>query len=186
MGRFTDEDKAMRARLELQSSGDGRRLDVAGVLNALTKIDATRQAPGFEAINSIRERQRRAGRSSSAHNAAHAEFTKAVAAGTCEGFNRLFPRSAAPVPANIIGDDDARSEPVGPTLSARRLLDALGRLTSSNSRDRDHWSSGDVQVVVAQWLLEEARRRVAEEHARQVTEAASDSAAGRIPLHGRR
>src|SRR6516164_6217814 len=99
--RGVQEAKAARARLELQSSGDGRRLNVAGMLNALAKVDATRQAPGFDAINSIRERQRRAGRSASAHNASHDAFAKAVAAGGGEAFNRLFPRdklaSAAPV-----------------------------------------------------------------------------------------
>ena len=83
--RGIEEAKLTRARLELQSSGDGRRLDVASVLNALAKVDATRQAPGFEAINSIRQRQRLAARSASAHNAAHDAFTKAVAAGTIVG-----------------------------------------------------------------------------------------------------
>jgi hypothetical protein len=58
-----EEAKLTRARLELQSSGDGRRLPIVAVLNALAKVDATRQAPGFDAINSIRQRQRRAGRS---------------------------------------------------------------------------------------------------------------------------
>jgi hypothetical protein len=187
------EAKAARARLELQSSGDGRRLNVAGVLNALTKIDATRQAPGFEALNSIRERQRRAGRSASAHNASHDAFTKAVAAGTSEGFNRLFPRhklaaaSAAPTTANIIGDDDARSERYTPNLAeARRLLDALGRLAAGDRRALDLWSSGTVTPVVAQWLAEGLKARITEEEARQVQEAAADAAAGRRPLEGRR
>jgi hypothetical protein len=190
---WTEQDKAMRSRLERQSSG-GQRLHFAAVLNGIAAIHGAKEAPdAFTALNAIRKRQSLAGRSFSAHNAAHAEFIAKVAAGGGEAFNRLFPRdklaaaSAALTPPDAIGPDDARNERYTPNLSeARRLADALGRLASGDRRALDYWGSGTVTPVTAQWLAEGLRARIAEEEARQVEEAAADVAAGRIPLHGRR
>ena len=135
------EAKATRERLEKGSPSAGRR-DFAGILNAMVAASATREMPGLAALEGIRKAQRLAGRSSSAHNRAHEQFAKAVA----EGFNRLHPgkrASAAPVAADIIGEDDARGQRYTPDLSeAKRLLDAAGRLASSDQRTRrDHWAA---------------------------------------------
>jgi hypothetical protein len=182
---WTEQDKATRSRLERQSSG-GQRLNAAGVLNAIAAIHTAKEAPdGFVALNAIRKQQRLAGRSSSAHNAAHERFAKAVA----EGFNRLHPKSAssAPVAASIIGEDDARSEGVGPDLSeAKRLLDAAGALASGDPRVRDYRPSGQPESIAAQFLLDAARALVAAVRAQTEREAAEDVVAGRIPLAGRR
>ena len=179
------EARAARERLERGSPSAGRR-DFAGILNALVADAATREMPGLAALEGIRKAQRLAGRSSSAHNRAHEQFAKAEA----EGFNRLHPgerASAAPVAADIIGGDDARSERVGPDLrEAKRLLDAAGRLASDPRTMRDHWSTGQPESIAAEWLLTAARALVAAERERQVQEAAHDTAAGRIPLAGRR
>ena len=182
------EAKAVRARLEKMSPGAGRR-NFAGILNAMVADAAERELPGIAALEGIRKAQRYGYRAASDHNRAHAKFERTVA----EAFNRLHPRhklasvSAALVPANVIGDDDARSESVGPDLSAaKRLLDAAGRLASSNPRDQDHWPSGEPEAVAAQWLLTAARALVAAERERQAQEAAHDMASGRIPLAGRR
>jgi hypothetical protein len=143
------------------------------VLNAIAAIHTAKEAPdGFMALNAIRKRQRLARRSSSAHNAAHERFAKAA-----EGFNRLFPRNkmadAAPVSADRIGSDDARSERVGPDLTeAKRLLDAAGALASDPRTTRDHWPSGEPEAIAAEWLLTAARALVAAERERQVQEAA--------------
>jgi hypothetical protein len=189
---WSSEDRLQRERLERQSSG-GQRLRAARVLNAIAAVHTAKAAPdGFAALNAIRKRQRLARRSSSAHNASHVEFTKAVAAGTSEGFNRLFPRhklaaaSVALVPPDRIGPDDARNQRFTPDLTeARRLLDAVGRLTSSDRRVQDHWSTGKVEAIAAQFLLDEARRRIAEIQAQTEREAEEDRVSGRIPLRGR-
>ena len=178
------EAKATRERLEKGSPSAGRR-DFAGILNALVADAATREMPGLAALEGIRKAQRLAGRSSSAHNRAHEQFAKAVA----EGFNRLHPgkrASAAPVAADIIGEDDARGQRYTPDLEAKRLLDAAGRLASDPRTTRDHWPSGQPESIAVEWLLTAARALVAAERERQVQEAVRDTAAGRIPLAGRR
>jgi hypothetical protein len=184
---WSNEDRLQRERLERQSS-NGQRLHVAGVLNAIAAIHTAKEAPdGFVALNAIRKRQRLAGRSSSAHNAADERFAKVA----MDNFNRLFPRnklaSAAPVAADRIGPDDARDQRFTPDLAeARRLLDAAGRLASDPLTTRDHWAGGQPEAIAAEWLLTAARALVAAERERQTQEAAHDMASGRIPLSGRR
>jgi hypothetical protein len=183
---WSNEDRLQRERLERQSS-NGQRLHVAGVLNAIAAIHTAKEAPdGFMALNAIRKRQRLAGRSSSAHNAAYERFAKAVA----EGFNRLHPSKradAAPVAADIIGEDDARSQRYTPDLSeAKRLLDAAGALASGDPRARDYRPSGQPESIAAQFLLDAARALVAAVRAQTEREAAEDVVVGRIPLAGRR
>jgi hypothetical protein len=114
------------------------------------------------------------------------QFAKAVA----EGFNRLHPgkRASAPVAAVTIGEDDARSQRYTPDLaSARRLLDAAGRLASDPRTTRDHWpSGGQPEAIAAQFPLDAARALIGAVQAQTEREAAEDAVAGRIPLAGRR
>jgi hypothetical protein len=163
-------------------------LNVAGVLNALAKVDSTRQAPGFDAINSIRKQQAIARRSPSAHNRAHDEFIGKVAASVAaggEGFNRLHPKSKLAAASATIGADDARDQRYTPDLAAaRKLLDAAGRLASSDPRARDHWSSGKQESIAAQFLLSEARRLIAEMRAQEARAVAENQVAGRMPGAG--
>ena len=159
---------------------------ILAVVIAVVAVAAVREMPGLAALEGIRKAQRLAGRSSSAHNRAHEQFAKAVAG----GFNRLHPgkrASAAPVAADIIGEDDARGQRYTPNLSeAKRLLDAAGRLASDPRTTRDHWPSGQPESIAVEWLLTAARALVAAERERQVQEAAHDLASARIPLSGRR
>ena len=182
---WSTEDRLQRERLERQASA-APRLNAAAVLNGLAGIHSAREAPAFTALDIIRKRQELERRSPSAHNAAHAEFVKTISSEGAEGFNRLMPsQSKQRFPADA---DVAEHDRIGPDLSeAEKLLDALGRLLSGDRRALDHWSSGQVEPVVAQWLIEAVRERIDEERTRQQTqEAAHDVAAGRIPLHGRR
>jgi hypothetical protein len=178
---WSTEDRLVRERLERQSSG-GQRLHVAGVLNAIAAIHTAKEAPdGFMALNAIRNRQRLAGRSSSAHNAAHERFAKVA----MESFNpRNKLADAAPVAANIIGEDDARSQRYTPDLAeAKKLLDAAGRLASGDPRARDYRSGGQPESIAAEFLLDAARVLVAAVRAQTERE---NVVAGRIPLAGRR
>jgi hypothetical protein len=177
------EAKATRERLEKMSSSNSGRRDFVGVLNALIADAAGKELPGLAALEGIRKMQRHGYRTAADHNRAYEKFERAVA----ESFNRLHPKraSSAPVAANVIGSDDARDQRFTSDLEARRLLDAAGRLASSNSRDQDHWPSGEPEAVAAQFLLDEARRLIAAIRAQTVREAAEDRVAGRIPGAGR-
>jgi hypothetical protein len=178
------EAKAVRARLEKQSPGAGRR-NFAGMLNALVSESASREMPGLAALEGIRKAQRLGYKMAADHNRTHAKFERAAA----ESFNRLYPRNklaSAAVAADRVGPDDARSERYTPDLEAKRLLDAAGRLASDPRTTRDHWSDGQPEAIAAEWLLTAARALVAAERERQVQEAAHDMASGRIPLSGRR
>jgi hypothetical protein len=152
------------------------------MLNTLVSESALREMPGLAALEGIRKAQRHGRRTATDHNRGYEKFERAAV-----GFNRLHPckmASAAPVAADIIGEDDARGQRYTPDLEAKRLLDAAGRLASDPSTTRDHWPSGQPESIAAEWLLTAARALVAAE--RQVQEAAQDTAAGRIPLAGRR
>jgi hypothetical protein len=85
MKNHADDDRRVRRALEL-TSGTGARLNVCGVLNAVAALHGAREAPPITAINAIRKMQKLAGRSASAHNAAHARYQQA------ESLDRLFPR----------------------------------------------------------------------------------------------
>jgi hypothetical protein len=185
MDRWTEQDKAQRARLEKQSPSAGRR-DLAGIINSMVTQDAASEMAGIDAILGIRKAQRLSRRTASDHNRAYEIFERAAA----EGFNRLHPQrkpaAPAPVDADRIGPDDAHRDRIGPDLEAKRLLDAAGALASGDPRAKDHWPSGQPEAIAAEWLLTAARALVAAERERQVQEAAHDLASARIPLSGRR
>ena len=102
MRDYTGEDRRVRERLE-RGSPSGARRDIAGMLNAMAKADAAKEAPGLAAIEGIRDLQKKSGyRTAADHNRAHAKFEalqRSQAAGS-EGFNRPYPRhklASAPV-----------------------------------------------------------------------------------------
>jgi len=180
------EAKAVRKQLEKMSPSAERR-DFAGIINAMVADAAGRELPGLSAITEIRKTQRLGRRKASDHNRAYAKFEALQRAAGGEGFNRLFPRNkmadAAPVAADIIGEDEALSQRYTPNLTeAKRLLDAAGRLAGA----RDYQPSGQPEAIAAEWLLTAARALVAAEREGQVQEAKHDMASGRIPLAGRR
>jgi len=58
MRDYTGEDRRVRERLERGSPSATRR-DIAGMLNAMAKADAAKEAPGLAAIEAIRDLQKK-------------------------------------------------------------------------------------------------------------------------------
>jgi hypothetical protein len=67
---------AVRNRLERQSSG-GARLNFVGVLNAIAKVHAVKEAPGFVALETIRRGQSLGRRTAADHNRTHDKLERA-------------------------------------------------------------------------------------------------------------
>jgi hypothetical protein len=169
-----EEASAARTRLERGSPSSGRR-NFAGMLNALAKGHAEREAPSLLEIIALREIQKSTGYKTAAdHNRAHARFEKAV--GGEEGFNRLHPLArGTSVPrdpewnepghrgykpgtsvAPGAGDADARDERFVSPLRARALGEVAGKLIADARTMRDHGSSGQVTGISPEWLLDAA------------------------------
>ena len=166
-----------RNRLEKGSPSSARR-DFAGMLNALVVDSASRELPGLAALESVRKRQQLGYKTAADHNRAYEKFEKS------ESFNRLLPASLTRSrfeigprdPGNWDGSRFEADEPYVSPLCANRVPDAGGELISEDRRARDHWPSGEPEVIQAAWLLEAARALIlaARERARNALEGRHD------------
>jgi hypothetical protein len=151
---YRDEDRAMRAKLE-RNSGGGQRVDMAGLVNQLTKIHDRRALPGMGAYAMIRLLQSNGGaegREARAHNRAHDAFMNKLG-----DFDRLHPDSAmarrvpasetSGIPANQ--RDDARDQPfVTPVVAGRTYVAAGdgGSRMDSDQQTRDDYLPDSLSV----------------------------------------
>jgi hypothetical protein len=165
-----EDDRATRDRLERQSPRMvTSRVDMVGRLNAIARADAARRAPGVEALNAIRKA---AQQNSSSENYGYQQFEKLAE----EAFNRLHPGSRLSRASDFdfrSGEPGARGsrfEQSGKYDPPRRVgivADAAGRLRGDGRAERtgetdvndgsDHWASGRVTPIDAEWMLEAAR-----------------------------
>ena len=161
-GRYTEDDKATRARLERASPRAPRR-NFVDILNGETRGRVGEI--GLEGIAKIRDRYQYDGgrRTAAQHNAAHERFEKSA------DFNRLHPASRSHLrrasdfdlrpgeePGNPFGSRFQWSDEFAPPQGVRRVPDARGSVQGDNERGR-HFAGGEPGAVDLDWMLEAAR-----------------------------
>ena len=153
--------RATRDRLEKGSPSAPRR-SLVNILNGMVTQDAASEMADLDAILGIRKAQRLGYRTAADHNLAHARFEKR---GGLEAFNRLHPDSfrKAPQEPDLAGDDPPYRERYVPPLRVPQVRDAMGAMHGARSTEdgvndgSDHWASGRVSAIEAEWLLSAAR-----------------------------
>ena len=178
------EDRQMREKLEKQSSSNYARRSLVDILN-FGSISERALDGGLEVITKLREDQQKYGYKTGAdHNRT---LAKLEAQG--ESFNKLDPGSLlaragasrgayheAPSaynfggdPGNVRGSNYEPNEPGGARGRAEPVRDADGSLRSGDARARDHFSSGEMDSIVAdlKWLLANTKRPIEIVNSRQ-------------------
>ena len=155
-----EDDRHTRDQLERQSPKMvTSRVDIVGRLNAVARADAAGLRPAVERLNAIRKAQEKAGRHAVESNHGYQQFEKLAE----EVFDRLHPgslrRAAAERPRNDF-DNAADQRYVC-------VRDADGSLRSDARTRRDHWPSGEVGDIKAEFLLEAARLLIEAVRSRQ-------------------
>jgi len=163
-----EDDRHTRDQLERQSPKMvTSRVDIVGRLNAVARADAAGLRPAVERLGAIRKAQEKARFKAAESNYGYQRFEKLAE----EVFDRLHPGSlrwaAAERPRNDF-DNAADQRYVTPLTGAyERVRDADGSLRSDARTRRDHWPSGEVGDIKAEFLLEAARLLIEAVRSRQ-------------------
>ena len=141
------------------------RVDIVGRLNAVARADAAGLRPAVERLGAIRKAQEKARFKAAESNYGYQQFEKLAE----EVFDRLHPgslrRAAAERPRNVFDNYQRYVTPL--TGAYERVRDADGSLRSDARTRRDHWPSGEVGDIKAEFLLEAARLLIEAVRSRQ-------------------
>ena len=161
-------DRAHRELLEKMSPSGARR-SLVDYLNDGARQDAVAAMPGVSALQKMREAQELGRRTLHVeHNRSHEAFMK-----TARGSFHSAPSGfnfRADDPGNPFDSRFGHGEKFDPPQSAGRVQDPAGELRSGDPRAKDHWPSGELSEVDAQWLLSVARKIIEAVKSRQYAE----------------